>query len=324
LYPESNGIIGNRIFNPITNKTFDKDDDNAQKDPTWWGGEPIWITAVLQKQISGVYFWPVSEARLKGVRADYIAIFDFVTPWSEKIDHIIDWLQNPLSTRPTVICVQLYDGVGDHSISPTNRTAVSIKLAEADTAISYLLDQLKIIFLKDQVNIVITSDHGMTSSSVNRVIVLDDYFNVSDVTIVEMSPVLVMFPNSPEKTLEIYQRLVHPNLTVYLKDEIPPGFHYKGSIRAPPILGIANEGWSISTADILAKYPDIFNGGAHGYIPTTPSMRGIFVANGPDFAKGEILPPFENVNIYSTLCKVLGLVPAPNNGSVLTQALAST
>ena len=48
--------------------------------------------------------------------------------------------------------------------------------------------------------------------------------------------------------------------------------------------------------------------GMHGYDPQTmKEMRGIFYAAGPDIRPGVRLPPFENVDVYPLLAKILGL-----------------
>jgi alkaline phosphatase D len=50
------------------------------------------------------------------------------------------------------------------------------------------------------------------------------------------------------------------------------------------------------------------NRGAHGYNPATvPSMKAIFYAAGPDIRPGVTVEPFENVNVYPLIAKILGL-----------------
>ena len=38
-----------------------------------------------------------------------------------------------------------------------------------------------------------------------------------------------------------------------------------------------------------------------------PEMRALFVAAGPDIRSGVTLDPFENVNVYPLIAKILGL-----------------
>ena len=45
-------------------------------------------------------------------------------------------------------------------------------------------------------------------------------------------------------------------------------------------------------------------------------MHPFFLAQGPTFKEGFVSEPFENVNIYSLMCHLLGIEPAPNNGSL--------
>jgi hypothetical protein len=44
-------------------------------------------------------------------------------------------------------------------------------------------------------------------------------------------------------------------------------------------------------------------------------MRAIFIAHGDRFKKGRVVAPFENVQVYNIMTKLLGLKPAPNDGN---------
>lgn len=47
------------------------------------------------------------------------------------------------------------------------------------------------------------------------------------------------------------------------------------------------------------------------------SMRPIFFARGPAFKKNlEFSEAFEVINVYPLACHLLGIEPAPNNGSL--------
>ena len=49
--------------------------------------------------------------------------------------------------------------------------------------------------------------------------------------------------------------------------------------------------------------------------PALPSMHAIFIANGPSFLRGVVLPAFDNVDVYPLLAKLSGVTPAPNDGN---------
>jgi len=185
---------------------------------------------------------------------------------------------------------------------------------------------LEAVQLRDDVNLVIVSDHGMTPISIDRVIFLDQYINMSNVRLVDTIP-LQLFPYQPGIEQDIVDSLAqHPNITAYLKQNTPQEWHYKSNVRIAPIIATLDEGWSATLTTMFNSSRHYFEGpsSTHGYVPNLPSMRSIFIANGPDFASGKILPPFENIHVYSTLCKILQLNPAPNNGTAVVEALAST
>jgi len=50
-------------------------------------------------------------------------------------------------------------------------------------------------------------------------------------------------------------------------------------------------------------------------------MQAIFMANGPAFKKGLELNSSVNLDVYPLICHLLGLSPAPNNGTLPTQIL---
>ena len=45
-------------------------------------------------------------------------------------------------------------------------------------------------------------------------------------------------------------------------------------------------------------------------------MRAFFIASGPGFRRGAVVEPFQNIHVYDLVCRLLGLTPAPNDGSL--------
>ncbi|KAK6189960.1 hypothetical protein SNE40_001919 [Patella caerulea] len=81
-----------------------------------------------------------------------------------------------------------------------------------------------------------------------------------------------------------------------------------------PIVAIADEGWLV--VDKPQKYKKSHPGGGHGYDNRLMSMRPFFLARGPNFKANYKQESIENVDIYPLICKLLGVDPAPNNGSL--------
>ena len=119
---------------------------------------------------------------------------------------------------------------------------------------------------------------------------------------------------------EVYSRLLdaHPNMTIYHKEQIPDYWDYSDNRRITPIFGALSLGWTVTTKAYFNANPNAFIGGNHGYDNRFPDMQAIFMAKGPQFKDGGVVvEPFENIHLYSLMCHMLGLEPAPNNGSYL-------
>ena len=53
------------------------------------------------------------------------------------------------------------------------------KLNEVDSNLGYLIEKLQMLNLFDSLNLIITSDHGMQNVSINTVVYLDHFVNIS-------------------------------------------------------------------------------------------------------------------------------------------------
>ena len=57
--------------------------------------------------------------------------------------------------------------------------------------------------------------------------------------------------------------------------------------------------------------------GHHGYTPSrNTDLYPLFIASGPAFKRGVVSGPIKIVDLYPLMCEVLGIEPAPNNGSL--------
>ncbi len=145
----------------------------------------------------------------------------------------------------------------------------------------------------------ITADVGSIGFSKNGIFVSMQYTEATD-----------------NGTMAIYQALAgaHPNFAVYRREEIPAHFEYSGHERIPPIVGICDDGWTVTTKAHFEGCPRCFEGGAHGYDQHLESMGALLIAYGPSFRRQTQIGPIENFHLYNVMCAVLGLEPAPNSG----------
>ena len=71
-------------------------------------------------------------------------------------------------------------------------------------------------------------------------------------------------------------------------------------------------GWAISAEHSDYKQKP----GNHGFDPYAPEMAAVFVAHGPAFKHGVVLPTFDNVDVYPLLAALIGVKPQPNDGNL--------
>ena len=318
LYPGHHGIVANAIYDSATGRSFANNKVEEVRDPMWWGGEPIWVTAERAGQAAASMFWVGSEAPIRGILPRYWKAYDEDYPPTERVDQVLKWLDLPAAERPTFIALYFSD-VDDagHAEGPDS-DEVGEAVERADGYLGRLLSGLEQRGLTDRVNIVVVSDHGMAAVSTDRVIVLDDFISLDDVVISDINPTVGLFPK-PGKEDTVFQALVnaHPRLRVYRRSETPEGWHYRDHPRIPPIIGVVDEGWQIIRRTTLVSILERRispAGGQHGYDPALKSMHGVFVAAGPAFRQGVTVPPFENIHIYNVFARILGVTPAANDG----------
>ena len=314
LYPEHHGIVANNIRDSLLG-SFTMSDSNAVRDGRWWGGEPIWVTAELQGKRAANFFWPGSEAAIKGVRASIWKRFDDHFPNAARVDSVLTWLSRPTGEAPSL--VTLYFSDVDHAghrygpLAPETDSAI----ARLDTMVGRLMDGLTARGLAHRVNVIVVADHGMLATPPNQLIALDDYISLDDVDVVDWSPVGAIIPK-PGRLEAVYARLhnANPHLQVYRKGEVPARFHYTDNPRIAPLVLIADGGWSITRRDKVDAWSA--TSASHGWDNATPAMRALFVAAGPAFRRGVVVPAFQNIHVYDLMCAILGLTPAPNDGSL--------
>jgi predicted AlkP superfamily pyrophosphatase or phosphodiesterase len=312
------GIISNNMRSAEIPGEFSLSNRDVLADPRWWGGEPIWNTAEKQGRKAGAMFWPGSETLIGGRQATYWTPFDDDMPNADRVKRVLGWLTLPESERPSFLTLYFSDvDSAGHSFGPDS-DEVKNAVLRVDTQIGDLVNGVNNAALADRVHYVLVSDHGMAALSTDRVIVLDDYIDVDAMNVVDWTPVLALTPNDGDVE-RLYAALKgkHPSLDVYRSSEIPAEYRLAGHPRLPAVVGIAKEGWHITSKGSVERWAEPGRrapGGEHGYDGRAESMRGLFIASGPRIRRGLRFKPFENIHIYEFMCAVLGLQPAKNDG----------
>lgn len=312
LYPDHHGIVLNSFFDPASNRYYSIMDRETVEDGSFYKGEPIWVTAEKQSVTSGSYFWVGSEVEIAGHRPTYWKTYDHDFPYKQRIDSVISWLQKPEVIRPHLIL--WYFDEPDHTghiVGPESQELES-KIIELDFLLGYFLNEIEKLPFHDQVNVIVTSDHGMSSTSNEKKVVLSDFIPAE--WFVEA---LGYNPNFNIKAKEGYIDSIYlalkdvEGISTWKAGELPERLHYGLHERTLDLIVVADSSWSVE----LNSETSVGNG-AHGYDNDNLDMHAIFYAYGPAFNVNYTSETFNNIDIYPLICEILHLSPAPVDGTI--------
>ena len=231
------------MYDPVFNETFNM----GTKDSKWWdGGHPMWNMVQRHGLRSGVYYWPGSESEVHGLRPNIWRKYNESVPFRPRVDTVVDWLTN---STDGVDLAMLYfhepDSTG-HKYGPTSKE-VSDKVSEMDGILGYIIDRFNANNLWDHVNLVVTSDHGMAEIDPRtKSIDLSAHIDISAIDLMpDYGPITHIKAVAGHED-ELYNNLSSlTHMRVFKKQDIPEDWHYKNNRRILPILGVADEGWTI-------------------------------------------------------------------------------
>ncbi|XP_077992145.1 ectonucleotide pyrophosphatase/phosphodiesterase family member 5-like [Glandiceps talaboti] len=314
LYQESHGIVGNKMYDPVLNDTFSL----RTRDTEWWdnGGEPMWVTVSKQGGRSADYFWPGGDVVTNGgYQPDIWLPYNESHPYRDRIDTVVKWF-----TEENIDFVTLYfnepDGSG-HNYGHDSPEVDEV-IRQVDDLLGYLIDELIRVDMYDVIDIIITADHGMADISPDKKVFIYDYVDPSHIDIItDTGPYTNILPKE-NKITEVYNALKgqHPNISVYLREEIPEYWHYGNNRRVMPIFVACDEEWEILENRSTTSEERLNLPGNHGFDNRFMSMKPAFFARGPGFKDDYQATPFDSVDIYPMMCHLMELKAAPNNGSL--------
>ena len=311
LYSESHGIISNTMFDPKLNRVFNS---KTRADPEWWTNvHPIWQEIEKQGQgLSGLCHWP-------GLYGPMVPSLHCRQRESLKgdMDQALKWLRNGVQL------VLLYsDDIQKAAIKwgPFSQQAIN-EVKKFDSVLKYLMEKTREL----NVNIVLTSDSGVTDLKWDHVIDLDQCIEPSSYVMIQGQATLLIHPKLGYTSMEIYKNLTKcAHIKAYLKENLPSHFHFTHNERIPPVVAFVPLGSVVrSGKPVHRNINEILNGpsglqkdmGGSWYHPGYELMKGVFYANGPSFQSGLKYAAINNTDIYGIMCTILDITPWPNNAS---------
>ena len=312
LYPDHHGIVNNSFYAPDLNLAYRIGDRTMVGNASFYGGEPIWVTADKAGVKTASFYWVGSEAPVMGMHPDYWKAFDEEVPFTARIDTVLKWLSYPQNKRPHLVTLYFEEpDAVSHVYGPLSpETGAMVK--SLDSLIGTLRKGISKLPQAGSTNLIILSDHGMGETDASRYnYILDTLPDRMIKRIYGGSPVWAIEPAEGMTDSVLYFLNIQKGLKAYRKEELPAYLHYGTNQRIPAVVLIADPGWVAG----LRPVPSNYNRGDHGYDWKFRDMQSIFYAEGPAFRKGFAVDTLYNIDVYDIIARVLKLTPAKNDGN---------
>lgn len=314
LYPAHHGIVANSFPDEKNNRWYFIHDREAVEDPSYYAGEPIWVTAETQGMVAAAFYFVGTEAAIQGVSPSHWRSYDHDVKGETRVDQVLQWLALPKSHRPHLYTLYFED-VDDHShwYGPGSSENI-LAIQKVDSYMGRLLDGIEELPYKDNVNIIVVSDHGQGRYLENQQpFIVSGFVDLEDMTVIEGGSYLFMhFDQKDDKRAQSIADVINSHWThgrAYMPTTAPENWKINDNPRFPDVMLISDQGHAVlSSNEKVGK----INAGDHGWAPESPDMHGFFIASGPDIRAGASLGAVNNIDIYPLLVSILGLRAAEN------------
>lgn len=311
LHPDHHGVVNNVFYDKKSNhylSVFNKENTTHEG---FWGGEPIWNTAERQGQLAHIFMWPGSDVPINGRQATIWTPYSSHPTMYERADWVVNSMCRPIEEIPNLVMWYFHEPDLSEHFQGVNSKATIEKAEMIDRALRYFFYKIRQSPVYDKINFIITSDHGMTDLSKNRMINLYRKLDESKVIrSVRGTPFgLEVEEDYKQEALKIIRKTGH--IQAWEREKMPEKYHYgTHETRLSNLILLPDLGWSI---DYRKEKRPLKKIATHGFDPFLPEMHMIFYATGPAFKKNYRQEEFQNLNVYLILCHLLGIEPAPND-----------
>lgn len=319
---EEHGIVSNHFQDPKRG-SFDMSTDS-----NWMLCEPLWVTAEKAGAKTAIALWPMSWGPWNGTRTSYYFPATvktkedaMKTSAASRLNQILTWLKLPEDKRPQLILSWLGDiDHQAHSFGP-NSPQVKAAVKKYDTLIGKFLTQLKKLPAAHSTDVLIVSDHGMSTThhyiSIDYIIAQLMLGGISDVTIEHSGPLANVYLkiSAMPDVVRAEKLLAHVGedgkiFSTYRQDMLPDDWHYHHPRSGQLILMARTDDIFTRRGDAASLYyipGKNAERGNHGYPPDNMEMQAIFFAQGPDFSPAETPSKFYTLGVAPLIKRILSL-----------------
>lgn len=194
LYAETHGIVANEMYDPAWNQSFSMETDSIYDSRWWEEAVPLWVTIQKAGGRSGAAMWPGTDVKIHGVLPTQYLPYNASVSFETRVERIIEWFSAPQGEAVDfgLLYWEEPDESG-HKYGPESSYMDEV-IVGIDEKLGFLINELKKAGLYDKVNLIVTSDHGMTQLFTHKIIELDEYVSRDLYTWVDKSPVVGILP----------------------------------------------------------------------------------------------------------------------------------
>ncbi|EHN02809.1 Npp2p [Saccharomyces cerevisiae x Saccharomyces kudriavzevii VIN7] len=341
-YPIEHGIVSNVFWDNATGSEFRPNN----LDPRIWNNvaDPIWQLLQTKSQNEykvATHMWPGSDITYEDYEEVprermpfYFDNFNQWEPLQEKLSHIFRYVDMPrLTDRPELIISYIpnVDWYGHNFGYDLRDERLQELVAEVDRFSHDLVEGLQRRNLLTISNVIIVSDHGMSNVDMDNeehVVIWERMFPGDSMSIFvphlyNEGPMMMAYLENPGDKLwirdlinfrlrEVYGDEISRKFRVILREDFESSWKYYQYDDKPHAYdGRVGDIWILADEHyaIVKERKDVRAGimGTHGYnFGNCSDMASMFIGMGPMFSN-EVVPPFENTEIYNMLIEASGV-----------------
>jgi predicted AlkP superfamily pyrophosphatase or phosphodiesterase len=335
-FPVNHGIVSNEFRDPERGRY-----DHSQ-DPDWLTGcEHLHQTAERQGLKAGVLGWVGRHSETRGPQASIVSPetrYDQFPQDPQRAEEVIALLRLPESERPRLILAYFRgpDAAAHFSGMDSDETRAAVE--RSDAAVGSILSAIGELPWREQVAVMVTTDHGMMpiSSVVNiRKILLNQGIEAEAISSGTSS---FIYLNDTSKIDEAHARLsAYEEFDVVRRESVPEHWNIGRSRRVGDLIVSARPPYFIEDLDSWPSWlqwlgtwgPEFLWArmslkATHGYPASEAPVNGILYAWGSGIAAGRAVASMSVIDVHPTVCHLLGIQPgSPVDGTVAKAMLAT-
>jgi len=337
-WPEHHGIVTNEFIDP-TRGRYDH-----SRDADWLTGcEHLHQVAERQGVPSAALGWVGGVSGSRGKLATYVSA---EATWADSPDdahraeQVIQLLRLPDAERPRLILAYFKgpDTAAHFTGMDSERTRRAV--LQSDAAVGSVLQAIDGLPFRDQVTLLVTTDHGMLPVWINVNVARILRNHDIDATAVSSGTTSFLYFREPTPPhIQEAMRALHPyflQFDVIERGQAQPDWHIGSGARVGDLILSAHPPYFIEDGGHWPAWlrwltrwgPELLWSrmsmkATHGYPPKTQGMAGILYAWGAGIAPAREIVNLRAIDIHPTVCRLLGVEPgAAVDGTVATQLLA--